>query len=194
MCSFTLLLLLTTPPAGSLNAVAKAEVKANQLVRQLGSSKFEEREAAMRALRALGEQAIPALKRAAGSNDPEVRRRATQLLKPFAAKLRMREIDAIMKSQLTNREKGRRIKQLIPVGMPIDEVQQLIGNASCYDGAVLGVDTGFFGHYADYGLRIHFSIRPGDEQMKVDCVALEVSEPRTGGNERSATKPLTPHK
>jgi hypothetical protein len=52
-----------------------------QLIRQLGSDEFREREAAGNALRALGRQALPALhKAAAGDGDLEVRFRARALV------------------------------------------------------------------------------------------------------------------
>jgi hypothetical protein len=59
-------------------AAAAAEV--DRLIRQLGSDTFEEREAASRALVALGKSARPALARAARTGDAEVRARARRLL------------------------------------------------------------------------------------------------------------------
>lgn len=47
-----------------------------QLISQLGSAKFHERESATRALEAIGGPALEALQRAARSDDPEVGRRA----------------------------------------------------------------------------------------------------------------------
>jgi len=46
------------------------------LVRQLGSAEYAEREAAMAALEELGPAALPALRAAGQSKDPEVRNRA----------------------------------------------------------------------------------------------------------------------
>ncbi|MBM4030661.1 MAG: hypothetical protein FJ291_02625 [Planctomycetes bacterium] len=51
-----------------------------QLIRDLGAEKHETREAATAKLRALGPAAIPSLKKAADSDDPEVRTRARELL------------------------------------------------------------------------------------------------------------------
>src|SRR5262245_45034999 len=60
--------------------------RVDRLIRQLGSDRFKEREAAAKALEELGEPALPALKRAAtDSPDVEVRRRAEALLKKFPA-------------------------------------------------------------------------------------------------------------
>src|SRR5262245_34265288 len=53
---------------------------AERLVDQLGSSRFAEREAAFKALDALGAAALPALRNAAKSKDAEVRQRAGELL------------------------------------------------------------------------------------------------------------------
>jgi hypothetical protein len=71
-------------PAGSPLAVNDKQIA--ELVTQLGSAKFKEREAATQALAAIGGPALNALQRAAGSTDPEVGRRAQNL----AHLLRMR--------------------------------------------------------------------------------------------------------
>jgi hypothetical protein len=52
----------------------------DRLVQRLGSPRFAEREAAFKALDALGAAALPALKAAAKSNDAEIRQRAGELL------------------------------------------------------------------------------------------------------------------
>jgi hypothetical protein len=62
-------------PAGKAHEEAAA-----RLVRQLGSRKYSEREAAARQLEALGEPALPALRRVVSSGDLEVRRRAESLI------------------------------------------------------------------------------------------------------------------
>lgn len=54
--------------------------KIEQLIEQLGSSKFRIREAAAKELLALGKRAIPALRKALRSTDPDVRLRAQLLL------------------------------------------------------------------------------------------------------------------
>jgi hypothetical protein len=73
-----------TVPAGSPLAVNDKQI--TELVTQLGSSRFKEREAATQALAAIGGPALDALQRAAASADPEVGRRAQNL----AHLLRMR--------------------------------------------------------------------------------------------------------
>jgi hypothetical protein len=62
-----------TPPAG-------ASKKAAALAARLGDDKFEEREKAAEGLVALGRAAVPALKAAGKSADPEVARRAARCL------------------------------------------------------------------------------------------------------------------
>jgi formylglycine-generating enzyme required for sulfatase activity len=63
-----------------LPAVESDSSRVDRLIRQLGSEKFEEREAASRALQAIGEPALTSLRRAAtNSGDAEVRRRAKRL-------------------------------------------------------------------------------------------------------------------
>lgn len=51
------------------------------LVVSLGSNSFQDREAASLALRKMGDPALPALRKAASSDDPEVAQRATAILK-----------------------------------------------------------------------------------------------------------------
>src|SRR5262249_12542871 len=51
------------------------------LIARLGSGTFREREEAPRALEAVGAPALPALRQAARSSDPEVRRRAEELVR-----------------------------------------------------------------------------------------------------------------
>jgi len=59
-----------------------------QLIRQLGAATFADREKATQALAAIGEAALPALKEAAAkSQDPEVRRRASDLVRVIEARL-----------------------------------------------------------------------------------------------------------
>src|SRR5262249_52827188 len=75
--------------AGCLVALAAAQEpkpatepdrKIEQLIEQLGSSKFRVRETAAKELLALGKRAIPALRKALQSTDPDVRLRAQLLL------------------------------------------------------------------------------------------------------------------
>ncbi len=64
--------------AGELSTETPAELP--RLIRDLGADDYEAREAATKALRAIGAPAKAALEQAAESNDPEVRVRARKLL------------------------------------------------------------------------------------------------------------------
>jgi hypothetical protein len=74
--------------AAVLPAVCRADEPGGQaagketrrLVEQLGSERFDDREAATQQLSKLGKAALPSLKEAARSPDAEVRRRARQLV------------------------------------------------------------------------------------------------------------------
>jgi hypothetical protein len=56
---------------------------ADKLITQLGSSKFAEREAALKALEAMGPAALPALRRGAAAKDPEVRQQVADLIAKY---------------------------------------------------------------------------------------------------------------
>ena len=58
------------------------------LVEQLGDDSYERREAAGKELEELSDQALPALREAVDSNDPEVRLRARQLIRAIGLQLR----------------------------------------------------------------------------------------------------------
>lgn len=62
-------------------AAAPNNSEVEKLVRQLGADKMAQREAAHHALDAIGTSALEALKKAAASDDPEIRRRAEELIK-----------------------------------------------------------------------------------------------------------------
>ena len=64
-----------------------AEAKVEEAITNLGAASFRDREAAEKALFGLAELAVPALKRAAKNNDPEVSRRAEAVLKRLQDKL-----------------------------------------------------------------------------------------------------------
>lgn len=149
------------------------EAEVRRLIRQLGSADFAEREAAVKALRALGEEALPALKKASVDKDPELKRRATQLLKPLEAKVQMREMEHIVASKLSPREKGRKLKELITKGMPYKDVERILGE--CHDGtAGFGDGTAnLMSRYRDYGLRISASTKVGQSGYWVDWVEFE---------------------
>jgi hypothetical protein len=64
--------------------LAPADDDPARLVERLGSGRFEERERAARELERLGAPALPALRRARGAADPEVRGRAAGLVERIA--------------------------------------------------------------------------------------------------------------
>src|SRR5690349_13024428 len=74
----TLGCLLSSTPAAVRAAPADDEV--GRLIGQLGSEDYVPREAASRRLEDIGEPALPALRQALASPDPEVRRRAGDLV------------------------------------------------------------------------------------------------------------------
>jgi uncharacterized protein (TIGR03067 family) len=85
-----LLVLFITPHAPALRAPSTAN--AARLIKQLGSDSYEEREAATRALEAMGERALAALRVAnQNSGDAEVKLRANRLIKAIERPTLVRE-------------------------------------------------------------------------------------------------------
>ncbi len=84
--TFVLLTLATT--AALTGATLRAEPPAvDRLVERLGSDRYDERQEATKALDALGPLALDALRKASESPDPEVRRRATALVRQIQKRL-----------------------------------------------------------------------------------------------------------
>src|SRR5947209_4935109 len=73
-------LLLALPPAAGADDAKATAARVAQLVKQLGSNAFAEREAASKQLEAIGPPALDALRPAANAPDPEVKRRARELV------------------------------------------------------------------------------------------------------------------
>src|SRR5262249_11119100 len=71
----------------------KGAAETNRLIEQLGSKKFPEREAAAKALEAIGPPAVEALRKTDHSKDPEVRRRVSMLLDAIENSLEQLVID-----------------------------------------------------------------------------------------------------
>jgi hypothetical protein len=100
--TFALVFLVTTAANATGVAASPSPIDHHQileLITQLGSPQFKEREKAMHALEAIGGPALDALQRAALSNDPEIGRRAQNLVRAvrrqidtarFLAPLRLR--------------------------------------------------------------------------------------------------------
>jgi hypothetical protein len=75
-----------------------------RLIEQLGDRAYSTREEASRALSEIGEPALEALRRARTSTDPEVRRRATLLVRRIEQQADMRRILSPTKLRLTCKE------------------------------------------------------------------------------------------
>jgi WD40 repeat protein len=84
-CWALLLVLVTGSRAAAPPTPSQARI--DRLVGQLGSDRFEEREAATRALARLGRVALPALRKALASRDLEVRERAGRLVRQLEARV-----------------------------------------------------------------------------------------------------------
>lgn len=73
---------------------APVEAEIDRLIEQLGSEKFEQREAAAQRLKAIGEVAIDALREAAAKHDdPEVRARAKAVIKSIGNRFETLRLD-----------------------------------------------------------------------------------------------------
>src|SRR5262249_18074290 len=68
-------------------AVAPDDTEVERLIKQLGSDKFKEREAATKRLHEIGEPALDALHKAQTSADEEVRHRAEKIVAAIETKL-----------------------------------------------------------------------------------------------------------
>lgn len=68
-----------------------------ELIKQLGNDDWQERESAQKALEEIGEPAEEALTDAAKSSDPEIRHRASIIIKPLVVKKRVKFSEALLK-------------------------------------------------------------------------------------------------
>ena len=80
--ALALLALPLARPAVALPPPSAAQIE--RLIRQLGADRYADREAASKALAALGKPALPALKTACAAKDAEVRKRARRLVEVLA--------------------------------------------------------------------------------------------------------------
>jgi hypothetical protein len=84
----TALLFIFALPASSAPPAKAQPAEVERLIKQLGSDSFTERQAATKALDAIGEPALETLRKAATENgDAEVRRRAKQIVESVEARL-----------------------------------------------------------------------------------------------------------
>lgn len=81
------LLVVLGSGVGVLAQLPKQSASPEQLVKELGDPEFAVRERAIKALRALGLAALPAIQNALKSDDPEIRRRAAELLPALKAQV-----------------------------------------------------------------------------------------------------------
>jgi hypothetical protein len=112
--------------SGSPAAPLPAELSIQTLIAQLGSDDFAGREAATRALEKLGAAALPALRTAARSENPEVRSRASSLIGKIE-----RARDSV------GHVAARRVKldyQAIPLGAAINDLRARTGLPIVLDG------------------------------------------------------------
>ncbi len=119
-CCFFLALTITISLLFSSRSFADHDAEEiERLVKQLGSDSFREREAAMESIRRFGKTALPALRKAQSSSDPEIRRRA---------KLLLDQIEVTVQSLLKRHASIRYYKNQKPSPASVREVD-LVGNA-----------------------------------------------------------------
>jgi hypothetical protein len=131
---------LSSVAALGLTAIARAGDKEQPpspdidgLIKQLGSRKFCEREAASKALEKVGKPALERLRRAAKDDpDAEVRRRAGALVERAEQRLAPVLAMRIIRSQLTPREKGQRLQRFIKRGMARKQVWAILGRPNVF--------------------------------------------------------------
>jgi WD40 repeat protein len=88
-----LLMMLTLAlPIAPVSAAEPDAREIAQLVKQLGDDQFAKREAATARLKEIGEPALDALARAKASEDPEVRRRADEIVADIHAKVYVEQL------------------------------------------------------------------------------------------------------
>jgi hypothetical protein len=91
-------------PAPAADAPKADAEKIAQLVKQLGSDSFDDREKATKELEAIGAAAVPALREAAKNGEAEVKTRAEALIQKVEAKAAKEKILAPTKVKLTFKE------------------------------------------------------------------------------------------
>jgi hypothetical protein len=165
---FLILISMLTP---DLRLLAPDAARIDQLITQLGSEFYDEREAATKALNRASAPALEPLQRACeGSDDAEIRRRAERLIKAIEPRVREERALAIRRSKLSPEETGQKLKDLVKTEMPREEVHRLLGlpdvasstNHSCHE------------YYLQYRLAISYGYYHRVESVE----AIEVKEKR----------------
>jgi hypothetical protein len=181
------------PPAAENHKIAK-------LVDQLASPMFMEREAATKALNAIGAPALEALRKAASAGEPEARRRAGELIVRIERRL---QTEALLKPTTVHL-----VCEDMPVAKAVAELAKksgysitLSGDASKYRNRKVTLDTGetTFWQALDLlcdkaGLReadsIDLPLQPGEPVMKARVIQngqIQDFEGRRATGQASAT-------
>jgi hypothetical protein len=149
--------------------LARDAARIDQLITQLGSEFYAEREAASKALNRAGAPALEPLQRACeGSDDAEIRRRAERLIKAIELRVREERALAIRGSKLSPEEKGQQLKDLVKAEMSREEIHRLLGLPD----AVSSTNHSLHDYYLHYGLAISY-----DYYRRVESLgAIEVLE------------------
>jgi hypothetical protein len=129
---FLMLISMLTPDPCLL---APDAARIDQLITQLGSEFYAEREVATKALNRAGAPALEPLQRACeGSDDAEIRRRAERLIMAIEPRVRGERALAIRRSKLSPEEKGQKLKDMVKAGMSAKEVHRLLGSPNVAEG------------------------------------------------------------
>jgi hypothetical protein len=151
--SWLVFLCAFAPLRGPVFGQAPDATRVELHIKQLGSKKFHEREAAARELQRLGRVALPALRQASTkAADPEVRRRAAKLLEAIAGKGTVGAIAAIKESKLSRRAKGRKLCAFLAPGTERSRVYEWLGPPASY----LCFDFSTDEFYPDYDLTVNY--------------------------------------
>ena len=97
MALFGLAALVALPGWAAEKEAKKADAdKIAKLIKQLGSDSFDDREEASKALDAIGEPALGALKKASKSDDAETQKRADELVKNISKRVETARLQPAM--------------------------------------------------------------------------------------------------
>ena len=142
--------------------LAPDPARIDQLITQLGSEFYAERETATKALNRVGVPALEPLQRACEcSDDAEIRRRAERLIKAIEPRAREERALAIRRSKLSPEMKGQKLKDLVKAGMSEDEVHRLLGLPDVFTSSSTRCDARYF----QYRLVISY-----DRYLRVESV------------------------
>jgi hypothetical protein len=138
-----------------LQRLGSEAAKIDQLIQQLGSDIFAEREAATNSLKSIGLTAFEPLRRATeNADEAEIRRRAQLLVTFFQPRANENRALTIRHSRLSPEEKAKRLKPFLSEGMTGDQVVRLLGKPT----TVLSFISGDYTyHYPEYDLSIFYN-------------------------------------